>query len=155
MDDSTNDSSSSSDSSTDDDYDDFEDDYDDEVDDYDDTVDDHHHHAHSSHRSSMRSGRGLRGLDLVGAPSWVKVFVWVGVLTAVAGMGVFFLELVTAMGSFGDQVDSPGPFGTPDPYSSRRTGPDPSKIGLAFGLFFVGFVFFIIGNLGNASSRRR
>ncbi|MEJ2854106.1 MULTISPECIES: hypothetical protein [unclassified Saccharothrix] len=140
-------SSSSHDSSADDDFDDFDDydDYDHDVEEEDDGYDPHFHH-----RSRRR-----RGLDLVDAPGWVKACVWIGMLTAVAGLGVFFLELITAMGTFGDNLDDPGPFGTSGPQRVRDAGPDPSKIGLAFGLFFVGFVLAMIGNLGNASTRRR
>ncbi|MFI9817668.1 hypothetical protein [Saccharothrix variisporea] len=113
----------------------------------------HHGSSHHVHHFHHRSGR-RRGMSLAGAPGWVQAFVWIGVILVVAGMGLFFLEMVSAMSSFGDTVSSPGPFGTTETYSSRRSGPDTSNVGGAFGLIFVGFVLAAIGAIGNASSRR-
>ncbi|HEX8869809.1 MAG TPA: hypothetical protein VF821_29380, partial [Lentzea sp.] len=54
-------------------------------------------------RSRRRSRRGYQ--DLSGAPSWVKVCVWVGALLAIAGFGVIFFGILSP-------VDVPAPFTT-------------------------------------------
>ncbi|MEU3646986.1 hypothetical protein AB0E59_26630 [Lentzea sp. NPDC034063] len=48
-------------------------------------------------RSRRRSRRGYQ--DLSGAPSWVKVFVWVGTLLAIAGFGVVLFGLLGPSGA--------------------------------------------------------
>ncbi|MEU7532052.1 hypothetical protein AB0A74_40400 [Saccharothrix sp. NPDC042600] len=111
--------------------------------------DPHHyspHHA-SHHRFSGRRGRG----NLVGAPGWVQACVWIGVVVAVGGVGLFFLEVLTAAGS---RMDRTGPFGS-DPYHSTPSRSDPPDVGPGVTLFFVGFVLVLVGVLGHAGSRGR
>ncbi|GAA0245343.1 hypothetical protein GCM10010492_50890 [Saccharothrix mutabilis subsp. mutabilis] len=115
----------------------------------------YHHgrsHHHSSHHASHHrlSGRGRRG-NLAGAPGWVQACVWIGVVFAVGGVGLFFLEVLTAVGS---RMDSTGPFGS-DPYHSTPSRPDTPDVGPGVTLFFVGFVLVLVGVLGHATSRGR
>ncbi|WP_086667719.1 hypothetical protein [Lentzea kentuckyensis] len=128
-------------------------------------------------RSRRRSGyHGYR--DLSGAPSWVKVFVWAGVLLAIAGIGVVMFGVLST-------PDAPEPFSTrlapgittfalppgfppddlpvdlqPPAVTGFPSRPTPPSVGgpnlpLGFGLFFAGFVLAAIGALGHSTSTRR
>ena len=77
--------------------------------------------------------------DLSGAPAWVKLFIGLGFLTCVTGLGIFFYTLFTDMPDLND----------PD------FGETPPGIPLAFGIFFVGFAIVAIGSIGRAMSKRR
>lgn len=120
---------------------------------YDGTADD----AHDLFRdddfpsSRRRSGRGGRA-DLSGAPGWVKAFVYLGALLAVAGIGVVFLNVLGVM-------DTPEPFsgGVPPAFpSTQRPAPQPSPdVKLGFGLFIAGLVLSVIGGIGHSASERR
>ena len=76
--------------------------------------------------------------DISGAPGWVKLFIGVGFLTCVAGLGIFFYTLFTDMPDLNDP----------------NFGETPSGIPIAFGVFFVGFAIAAIGSIGRAMSRR-
>ena len=116
---------------------------------YDGTADD----AHDLFRDDSRIPRRLSGrrgrADLSGAPGWVKAFVYLGSLLAVAGMAVIFLNVL----------------GTPDPISSDlQPGFAPTQglslqlspdVKLGFGLFIAGFVLSVIGGIGHSASSRR
>ncbi|ONI89383.1 hypothetical protein ALI22I_15220 [Saccharothrix sp. ALI-22-I] len=93
---------------------------------------DHHHHFHHG----FSRGRRRRGyLDLSTAPTWVKVFTWVGALTAIAGFAIVVFGVI---GSAGDTFDS---------VQGNR--------GLGVGLFLVGFILSTIAGLGHSMSKRR
>jgi hypothetical protein len=67
------------------------------------------------------------------APGWVKAMTGLGTLLAVAGLGLFFLTLFTT------RLDERGP---------------PPGIGIAFAIFFAGFVIIAIASVGGALFRR-
>jgi hypothetical protein len=77
--------------------------------------------------------------DYSGAPAWVKLFIVVGTLAAVAGLGIFGYTLFTDMPGLDD----------PD------FGETPPGIGLGAAVFFAGFVILGIASLGRGLSKRR
>jgi hypothetical protein len=77
--------------------------------------------------------------DLSGAPVWVKATIALGLLLAVAGLGIFGYTLFTDM----PDLDDP------------NFGETPEGIPLAAGVFFAGFVLLGIASIGRAFSRRR
>lgn len=115
---------------------------------YDGTADDAHDlfRDDDSRISRRRSGRGGRA-DLSGAPSWVKAFVYLGSLLAVAGMAVIFLSV------FG-VLNAPEPIsgGLPVEGLSLQVSPE---VKLGIGLFITGFVLNLIGAIGQSATSRR
>ncbi|MGH3449926.1 MAG: hypothetical protein ACRDQW_04205 [Haloechinothrix sp.] len=79
--------------------------------------------------------------DYSGAPMWVKVLIWIGVLISLVGFGIL---AVTFVGIFGEAAGG----GAPDP-------PSFDNVGLGFGVFFAGLVLQAIGAMGKATSRPR
>jgi hypothetical protein len=77
--------------------------------------------------------------DYSGAPAWVKLFIVVGTLLAVAGLGLFGYTLFT------DNPDLNDP----------SFGETPPGIGRAAAIFFAGFVILGIASLGRGLSKRR
>ena len=77
--------------------------------------------------------------DLSGAPAWVKGTIALGLLLAVAGLGIFGYTLFTDM----PDLDDP------------NFGETPEGIPLAAGVFFAGFVLMGIASIGRAFSKRR
>jgi hypothetical protein len=67
---------------------------------YDDGSDHHHSHSDFGHDFGHRRRRGYP--DLSTAPTWVKVFTWVGALTAIAGIGIAAFGII---GSANDAFD--------------------------------------------------
>lgn len=137
------------------------------------------HDGHSSgHGFSRRSG-GSRDLDLRDALPWVKAFVWIGVLLAIAG---FVIIAVSAFGQPSQRKEAelqgaayatgfatetryppydpgmvveppePQPIPQVQPPTAAVTGPN---FGVGGGLFLTGFVVFAIGLLGHSTSKRR
>lgn len=99
-------------------------------------------------RSRRRRGRA----DLSGAPGWVKAFVYLSALLAVAGIGVVFLNVLGVLGA-----PEPISNGLPPEFAStQRPALQPSpdmKLGL--GLFFAALVLGVIGGIGHSASDRR
>jgi hypothetical protein len=114
-------------------------------------VSDNSSHSDNSPIPRRRSGRGGRA-GLSGAPGWVKAFVSLGSLLAIAGMAVIFLSVL-------------GVLNTPEPISGVVEPGIPSTGGLSlqlspdvklgFGLFLAGFVLNVIGAIGQGASSRR
>lgn len=51
-------------------------------------------HGHDFHGHGFRHRRRRGRVDLSTAPPWVKVFAWVGALTALAGMALIFASVI-------------------------------------------------------------
>jgi hypothetical protein len=77
--------------------------------------------------------------DYSGAPAWIKLFIVVGTLAAVAGLGIFGYTLFTDMPDLNDP----------------SFGEMPAGFGVAAAVFFAGFVILGIASLGRGLSRRR
>jgi hypothetical protein len=77
--------------------------------------------------------------DYSGAPAWVKLFIVIGTLLAVAGLGIFGYTLFT------ENTDLNDP----------NFGEMPPGFGVAAAVFFAGFVILGIAALGRALSNRR
>jgi hypothetical protein len=119
---------------------------------YDGTADDAHDLFRDDDfpRSRRRRGRGGRA-DLSGAPGWVKAFLYLGALLAVAGIGIVFVSVLGVM-------DAPEPIsvGPPPAFPSTQLptlqrSPD---VKLGFGLFIAGLVLSVIGAIGHSASER-
>jgi hypothetical protein len=77
--------------------------------------------------------------DYSGAPAWIKLFIVVGMLLAVAGLGIFGYTLFT------ENTDLNDP----------NFGEMPPGFGVAAAVFFAGFVILGIASLGRGLSKRR
>jgi hypothetical protein len=119
---------------------------------YDGTADD----AHDLFRhddfplSRRRSGRGGHA-DVSGAPDWVKAFLYLGALLAVAGIGIVFLSVLGVMGT-----PEPISGGLPPAFPSTQPRPPQASpdVKLGFGLFIAGAVLSVIGGIGHSASKR-
>jgi hypothetical protein len=77
--------------------------------------------------------------DHSGAPAWIKLFIVVGTLAAIAGLGIFGYTVLTGMPDLHDP----------------NFGETPAGIGVGAAVFFAGFVILGIASLGRGLSRRR
>jgi hypothetical protein len=75
--------------------------------------------------------------DLSDTPAWAKFLIVAGMLTAIAGLGIFFFTM------FNDASSPSRDIGGPTPHDY-----------LGFEVFFVGFVITAVGSIGRAMSNR-
>ncbi|WP_112263741.1 hypothetical protein [Lentzea terrae] len=116
---------------------------------HDGTADDADDVFHDSAIPRRRSGRhGRAGLS--GAPGWVKAFVSLGSLLAVAGMAVIFLSVLGVLDTAPPISGSAG--FPPMEGLSLELSPD---VKLGFGLFVAGFVLNAIGAIAQGIWSRR